>query len=168
MANEKIVKYDVDGYEEVTLALMELINMYPGKQEGEIIKFSSLSEDGGIAMYPVSGAVIESETKNILGHVTEICLYPFYVIYRASGLPERRKAAVKEWMDTLGKWLEKKEIFVDGKSYKLEEYPVLTERRRFLSVDRQTPAYLDNTSEGKTEDWAIYMSARYQYEYKRN
>ena len=167
MANEKIVKYDVDGYDAVTSALRELLNQYPGLDNGEEITFSVLEETSGIGMFPVSGAVVETERRSITGKVTKVCLYPFYVIYRASGLNENRKAKLKEWLDTLGKWLEQQKVVINREEYALSELPPLTEERKFLSIERQTPAYLDNTNEDKTEDWAIYISARYQYEYQK-
>ena len=64
MANQK-VKYDIEGYNAVTSALMELLNQYPALKDGDEITFSVLSEDSGKAMFPVSGAVIETEKKNI-------------------------------------------------------------------------------------------------------
>ena len=167
MAEQKQIKYDVDGYEAVTSALRELLNQYPGLERGEEIAFSVLEETSGIGMFPVSGAVVETEKRSVTGKVTEVCLYPFYIIYRASGLNENRKARVKEWLDTLGKWLEQKKVLIDGEEYTLSELPPLTDGRKFLSISRQTPAYLDNTNEDKTEDWAIYISARYQYEYQK-
>ena len=167
MENEKIVKYDIDGYEKVTTALTELLNQYPSLDSGEEITFSVLEETSGIGMFPVSGAVVETEKTTITGKVTKVCLYPFYVVYRASGLNESRKARVKEWLDTLGKWLEQQKVVIDGEEYVLSELPPLTDGRKFLSIERQTPAYLDNTNEDKTEDWAIYISARYQYEYQK-
>lgn len=167
MENEKIVKYDIDGYEKVTTALTELLNQYPALDSGEEITFSVLEETSGIGMFPVSGAVVETEKTTITGKVTKVCLYPFYVVYRASGLNESRKARVKEWLDTLGKWLEQQKVVIDREEYVLSELPPLTDGRKFLSIERQTPAYLDNTNEDKTEDWAIYISARYQYEYQK-
>lgn len=167
MAEEKQVKYDIDGYEAVTSALRELLNQYPNLSEGDEISFSTLGEDSGKAMFPTSGAVIETERKSVTGKVTEVCLYPFYVIYRASGLNENRKARVKEWLDNLGKWLEQKKVLIDGEEYKLSEYPPLTDGRKFLSIERQTPSYLDTVNENQSENWAIYISARYQYEYHK-
>ena len=167
MGNEKIIKYDIDGYEKVTTALTELLNQYPALDSGEEITFSVLEETSGIGMFPVSGAVVETEKTTITGKVTKVCLYPFYVVYRASGLNESRKARVKEWLDTLGKWLEQQKVVIDGEEYVLSELPPLTDGRKFWSIERQSPAYLDNTNEDKTEDWAIYISARYQYEYQK-
>lgn len=167
MAEEKEVKYDIDGYEAVTAALRELLNQYPGLSEGDEIAFSTLGEDSGKAMFPTSGAVIETERRSVTGKVTEVCLYPFYIIYRAGGLNENRKARVKEWLDNLGKWLEQKKVLIDGEEYKLSEYPPLTDGRKFLSIERQTPSYLDTVNENQSENWAIYISARYQYEYRK-
>lgn len=165
MAEQKIVKYDVDGYDAVTSALRELLNQYPALSSSDEITFSTLGENSGKAMFPTSGAVIETEKKSITGKVTEVCLYPFYVIYRAAGLSENRKASVKEWLDNLGKWLEQKKVLIDGTEYQLAELPPLTDGRKFLSISRQTPAYLDTVNKNQSENWAIYISARYQYEY---
>lgn len=167
MPEQKTVKYDIDGYEAVTAALRELINQYPALSEGDEISFSTLGEDSGKAMFPVSGAVIETERRSVTGKVTEVCLYPFYVIYRAAGLTENNKARIKEWLDSLGKWLEQKKVLINGAEYLLEEYPPLTDGRKFLSISRQTPAYLDTVNENQSENWAIYISARYQYEYQK-
>lgn len=158
------VRYDLDGYEVITTALMALINQYPRLPGGDEIAFSTLEAESGKAMFPITGAIIETEDKDILGGTTQVCLYPFFVIYRASGLSESRKAAVKEWLDDLGRWLEKQSIIVNNVSYKLDQYPELSGNRRFLAINRQTPAYLDNTNE-QVEDWAIYISARYQNEF---
>ena len=45
MAEQKQVKYDVDGYDAVTSALMELLNQYPSLSVGDEIGFSTLGED---------------------------------------------------------------------------------------------------------------------------
>lgn len=167
MAEQKQVKYDIDGYEAVTSALRELLNQYPGLSDSDDISFSTLGEDSGKSMFPISGSVIETEKRSVTGRVKKVCLYPFYVIYRASGLNENRKAKVKEWLDTLGKWLEQQKVLIDGVEYQLEEYPPLTDGRKFLSISRQTPAYLDTVNDNQSENWAVYISARYQYEYQK-
>ena len=166
MMAEKQVVYDIDGYDVITDALLNLINQYPAL-DGSEIKFSTLGSESGKAMFPISGAVVESEKENIIGHVTKVCLYPFYIIYRESGLSEQNRAKVKEWLDNIGKWLEKSEITVKDKKYQLTEYPTLTGERKFLGISRQTPSYLNEATENMTEDWAISISARYQYEYDK-
>ena len=79
---------------------------------------------------------------------------------------EKRKSVVSELLDSIGKWLEKKEIVVDNEIYKLENYPTLTGDREFLEINRQTPSYLANTYEDRSEDWEIRITARYKNEYK--
>ena len=74
---------------------------------------------------------------------------------------------MKEWLDNLGKWLEKKEITISDKKYHLTEYPTLTGERKFLKISRQTPSYLADTTESMAEDWAISITAQYQYEYDK-
>ena len=167
MAENKTVKYDIDGYDAVTSALMELLNQYPALSESDEIAFSTLGEDSGKSMFPISGAVVETEKTTITGKVTKVCLYPFYIIYRASGLSEKRKEKVKEWLDTLGKWLEKQTVVINGEETKLTEYPPLTGGRVFLSIERQSPSYLDTINDNKSENWAVYITARYQYEYQK-
>lgn len=167
MAEQKQVKYDIDGYEKVTTALTELLNQYPALERGEEITFSVLEESSGIGMFPVSGAVVEAEKRSITGKVTKVCLYPFYVVYRASGQGEKGKERIKEWLDTLGKWLEQQKVVIDGEEYVLSELPPLTDGRKFLSIERQTPSYMTEPQENKAEDWVIYISARYQYEYRK-
>lgn len=164
---QKQVRYDIDGYEIVTAAIRNLVNNYPGIPPDDEITFSVLGEDSGKAMFPVSGSVIETEKESITGHVVQTCLYPFYVIYRAGGLSEERKAAVKEWLDNLGKWLERQIVVIDDEEMALEDYPLLTRGREFLSIERQTPAYLDSVNDNKSENWAIYISARYRNEFDR-
>lgn len=160
MTDERKVVYDVEGQEVITTALMELLNAYPRLPAGDEITFSTLEAESGKAMFPITGAIIETETRDILGGVTQVCLYPFFVVYRAAGLSEGRKAAVKEWLDDLGRWLEGHRITVDGADAQLDTLPALSGSRRFLSISRQTPAYLESTTE-QVEDWAIYITARY-------
>lgn len=159
---DKEVKYDVDGYEALTTAIRTLLNQYPGLLGGDEIAFAVLSDDKGKAMFPVSGAIIETEKTSVTGRVTQVCLYPFYVLYRASGLSESRKAAVTEWLNDLGRWLEKQAITVNGESYTITDYPELTGNRTILEIERTTPAYLDSTETNKAENWAIALSVRYR------
>lgn len=160
--SKKPVKYDVDGYEAVTDALVSLLNSFPGLGEDEKIRFSTLEEEGGIAFYPVAGAVIAQEKKSVTGKVDQLCNYPFYVIYRSSIDSPKIKASIKEFLDTLGKWLEQQTVVINGEQVKLEEYPVLTEERKIEEIARLTPAHLDNVSDGNIQDWAISISLKYR------
>ena len=160
--SKKPVKYDVDGYDAVTDALVSLLNSFPGLEEDEKIRFSTLDEDGGIAFYPVTGAVIAQEKKSVTGKVDQLCNYPFYVIYRSSIDSPKIKASTKEFLDTLGKWLEQQTVVINGEQKRLEEYPVLTEERKIEEIVRLTPAHLDNVSDGNIQDWAISISLKYR------
>ena len=60
---KKPVKYDIDGFDVITTALQELVNQFPELREGDEIAFSTLDDASGKAMFPVSGAVIESEKR---------------------------------------------------------------------------------------------------------
>lgn len=165
---EKEIRYDLNGIPVITDALISLLNVYPGLMDGDEITFADLDEEGGITIVPISGAVIEAEKTDITDHVTQVCLYPFYVIYREKDLSERRKIKTKEWLDNLGMWLERQIVTINNTEYQLKEYPDLTGDRKFLSIERQSPAYLDKNEEDATEDWVIYISARYQNEFDRN
>ena len=160
--SKKQIRYDVDGYEEVTDALASLLDSFPGLEEDEKIRVSTLDEDGGIAFYPVTGAVIAQERKSVTGKVDQLCNYPFYVIYRSSIDSPKVKASIKEFLDTLGKWLEQQTVVINGEQVKLEEYPVLTEERKIEEIARLTPAHLDNVSDGNIQDWAISISLKYR------
>lgn len=152
---KKEIKYDLESYEALTNALRELVNQYPGLEEGEHIAFATLDEAGGIAMYPGAEAIIEDERRSVTGKVRQTCRYPFYVVYRAGGLSENNKAATKEWLDALACWLEQ-----------VRSYPTLTGGRRLLGISILSPGYLYSVDESKTETWAVELAARYEKEFR--
>jgi len=165
--NGQVLPSDIEGYDLITEALMELANQYPGLEEGETFDFAQLDDDEGIAIFPSTGAFIYDERESITGHVTQMCQYPFTVVYRASGLNQNRKINAKEWLDTFGRWIEKKPITIDGVEYKLEDWPELTEDREIQEVYRQTPSYLLDVPENKSENWIEEIIIRYRAEFDR-
>ena len=118
-------------------------------------------------MYPTTGAVIQNEVEDILGHVNQLCQYPFTILFRASGLSQKNRVSAKEWLDTLGRWLEKQEVTIDGREYDLTEYPVIQGTRKIETITRDTPAYLSIINEDKSEDWIISMTIVYRNEFDR-
>lgn len=116
---------DVDGIDAVSEALLSLLNTFPGLGSGKGILFSTLSESGGIGFFPTSGAALLQNSEDITGHVHQVCLYPFHVIYRAAPKSDVQKIRIKDFLDTLGKWLELQPITLNGTAYKLERYPAL-------------------------------------------
>lgn len=192
MSEEKQVVYDPDGYDLVTDALRALIAQYPGLERGENFGFSTAPTGAGKAIFPITGAVIQSEIESITGHVTQLCQYPFTVLFRASGLSQKNRVNAKEWLDTFGRWLEKQAVIIDNMKYVLRDYPVLRTVgeydnfeyrevyedgvlgnhplqgvRKILNIARQTPAFLNSVNEDKSEDWIISMVLTYQNEFDR-
>lgn len=165
MAEEKPIQYDVDGYDLLTEALMALINQYPGLADGDKFVFSATPTAAGKSVYATSGAIIQNEIEDITGHVTQMCQYPFTVLFRASGLSPKNRMTAKEWLDNLGRWLERQEITIDDITYDLEEYPDIKGNREIRYIKRQTPSYLSQVYEDKTEDWMISMNIIYRNEY---
>ena len=165
MAENRNVEYDIEGYDILTKAIMDLINDYPGLSEGEDIKFCTLNENSGKSMFPLSGSIIESKLKDILGRTTEVCQYPFMVIVRYGHLNETRKVSMKEWLDGLGRWLEKQTVTFAGTDYTLADYPTLTGSRKIIEIRRTSPAALNGVNENNTEDWAISIMARYRNQF---
>ena len=165
-----ILRYNMDvpqrdGSDDLTVTIKELLNSFPGTEEK--IHFGTLSKEYGIGMFPTSQAAIISEKEDITGHVEQRCAYPFLVVSRAAGLSEARKEKVKEWLDTLGKWLERQNIRIGENEFKLKEYPDLPGDMRFEKFQRTSQAALYGTSEDKVEDWAIAIQATYLVEFDR-
>lgn len=164
---EQEIRYDVSGTDSVTTAIVDLLNSYPGLKPEEAITFSTLSANSGRAMFPATGAIIQREERDILGYVTQVCAYPFHVVYRAAGLNADRRKAVKEWLDTLGRWLAKETVTIGADDYTLANYPALADGRKFRTITASTPAYLDGASENGAEDWAVLITASYINTFKR-
>ena len=162
--NKKQPRYDIDGFDIITDAITSLLDAYAGYHDTEIA-FSALEKDGGIGWFPVTGAVITNEHNTITGRVIQSCNYPLYVVFRSNSGQATRKAFIKEFLDKLGRWLEGQKITVNGTDYKLADYPRLTDGRAITSVRRQSPAYLSETLEDGTEDWAISIALTYKNEY---
>lgn len=164
---EQALRYDytmpfADGTDNITQAIRGLVNSYPELPEDDEIAFSMLDVDSGKALFPTSSVVILSEIADITGHVEQTCMYQFLIVYRVSGLTESRKANIKEWLDALGRWLEKQEV----NGNKLEEYPKL-KGMEFKTIARTSQAYLHSANNDKVEDWAISINATYTKEFDR-
>lgn len=165
MIEEKELKLDVDGYDDVTSALIDLFNSYPGLAAGESFGFSVMPECGGKSFFTSTGATIYSELESITGHYTQMCQYPLTVVFRVAGLSQNKKAKAKEWLDTFGRWLERQEVVIGGENIKLKEYPQLHGTRKFKTITRQTPAFLSQVNNDKTEDWVMEIVAKYRNEF---
>lgn len=164
--SENNVQIDVQAYDLLTPAIRDLMDSYPGLDEGEKFSFGQLDESYGKAIFPTTGAIVQYQKESITGHVEKMCLYPYTVVYRASGLTQGRKVNVKEWMDMLGRWLEKQPVKIGDTVYQLSDYPELAgDSDKIEEIARQTPAYLAATNADMSEDWVMNIQARYWIEY---
>lgn len=168
---DKVIRYDFDtisedGSDNLTTTIMKLLNAYPRLKDDEIIEFQILDTSKGVAMFPSSSVAILSERVDITDHVEQTCSYGFLVVSRIKSSSANKKER-KEWLDDLGRWLEKQEIKVGDEIHKLVNYPQLEGDKEFISFKRSTQSYLYGTTEDKSEDWAISISATYRNEYDK-
>lgn len=159
---------DVDGTDAVSKVLLTLLNSFPGLAEGQSILFSTLGETSGMGFFPISGAAFLRDDEDITGHVKQVCLYPFSVIYRAAPKTEAQRMRIKEYLDTLGKWLEQQPVTLNGAEYRLEEYPALASGNRTIkAISRSSSAYLNAAYQDGIEDWTIAARLTYENEFDR-
>ena len=160
------IAFDLDGPEAISSVLLNLLNQFPGLGT-RTITFSTLKETSGIGFFPTSGAAILSEKEDITGHVKQVCLYPFTIVYRSAPQTEAQKLRVKEFLDTLGKWLERQPVVINEVEHQLSAYPALATGRVIKSVGRSNPAHLDTAYQDGIEDWAISATLRYENEFDK-
>lgn len=164
-------QYDIDGSDVVTSVLLDLLNQYPALASDDSITFATLDANRGKAMYPLNGAVIESTVTDIWGYTVQTCVYPFIVLYRTGNLTEERRKAVKEWLDNIGRWLERQDVVLKvgdtTQTVHLDSYPEINGNRRITEIQRTAPSYLNAENDNGTEDWAISISAKYENNYYR-
>ncbi len=159
---------DVDGSEAVSTVLLALLNRFPGLSEKQNILFATLSESSGIGFFPTTGAALQSDTEDVTGHVRQVCQYPFSVVYRAAPKSEAQRLRIKEFLDVLGKWLERQPVTLGGKEHRLVEYPALSSGNRIIkSVSRTSPAYINAAYQDGIEDWIIAVRLIYDNEFDR-
>lgn len=159
---------DLDGSDTVSTVLLTLLNTFPGVSDKQHIQFATLSESSGIGFFPTTGAVLLSSTEDVTGCVKQVCLYPFSIIYRAAPKTETQRMRIKEYLDTLGKWLEQQPVIIRNKAYRLEDYPTLTSGNRIIkSISRTSPAYINAVYQDGIEDWAISARLNYENEFRR-
>ena len=150
----------------LTIAVKALLNQFPGLYENETVKFEELGEDSGIAFSADNGALIFSETEDVLGGVRQTCQYPFYIIYRTSSTKERQKMSIQEFLDTFGKWLCREPVVINGSEQRLSKYPTLSQGRKITKVTRDNSYGLEPQESG-VQDWILPVSIEYKYDFER-
>jgi hypothetical protein len=162
----KPIGKDASGYDVLTIAVKALLNQFPGLYENETVKFEELGEDSGIAFSADNGALIFSETEDVLGGVRQTCQYPFYIIYRTSSTKERQKMSIQEFLDTFGKWLCREPVVINGSEQRLSKYPTLSQGRKITKVTRDNSYGLEPQESG-VQDWILPVSIEYKYDFER-
>ena len=161
----KQYQVDIEGTDVMSSLIVNLVNQFPGLKQREEIKFATLGKDKGIAFYPTSGAAILNETETIIGEVKQVCSYPFIIIYKSSPRTELERLKIKEFLDALGKWLERQPIKVNNKTYVLQEYPKTGSTRKIESVELVQPAFLAGVDTNNVEHWEISCRVNYRNEF---
>lgn len=167
MNEKKKVIIDLDGSEVVSQVILDLVNSFPGLA-GKKFLFSELGEDNGLGFFPSAGSILESSTETITGHVTQICTYPFTLVYRAAPRSEKQRLRIKGLLDAIGRWLEQQPVVLDGEAVKLAAYPALTNGDRVIkSISRTGPGALNAVYDNRVEDWTITASVRYENQFDK-
>lgn len=170
--DSKIVGYDLatpsaDGQDNVTQYLLRLINQFPLLEDDDEVAFQNIDGTVALSLVPISNVAIISEKQDVIGHVKQVCQYSFQIFKTAKGLSERNKIRYKEWLDTLGMWLQGQPLEIDGIIYTLFAYPDMIEGKTMKSIKPANPSVLFATSDGKNEAWVITIDALYTNEFDR-
>ena len=116
-------------------------------------------------MEPESGALVYSETKDIIGNVKQVCQFPFFVVYRIAATNEYQKFEVSTFLDTLGAWLAKEPVNTDGSIENLTEYPVMQGNRKITNIVRFN-SYALEPNNNNTQDWLLPVTVNYTHEFE--
>lgn len=163
MEEVKPIGTDATGYELLTRAVKDLLNQYPGLG-GQKIAFEELGEESGIAFSADAGALVMSERRSITDHVAQNCQFPFLVIYRTSATREFQKLNVTNFLDSLGKWICKEPIEINGMEHRLFSYPALSYGRKITRITRNN-VYGTVPNENGSQDWILPVSVQYTNEF---
>ena len=161
MANP--IGVDASGYEVLTKAVAELVNQYPGLDD-RIVTFEELSATSGVAFAADNGALVMSERRNILDHVSQTCQFPFFIVYRSASSRASQKINIQTFLDSIGKWLCGEYAEIDGELVQLESYPVLAQGRKITKVTRNNSYGLEPDAKG-VQDWLLPVTVEYTNEF---
>lgn len=162
MSETKPIGFDVPGYEILTNAVLALLHQFPGRNNREIL-FEELG-DSGIAFSADNGALILSERRSITDHVSQTCQFPFYIIYRTTSTKEHQKLQVQSFFDSIGKWICKEPVEINGETVQLTTYPKLSEGRKITRVMRSNSYGLEPNEDG-AQDWLMPVTVQYTNEF---
>ena len=164
MSEIKPISIDGGGFDVLKDAMLALLNEYPGL-DGRTISYMGLGEDQGISMEPESGALVYTQTTDIIGNVAQTCQFPFFVVYRSGASSEYQKKNISEFLDNLGAWLCCEPVSIDGEEIRLEEYPGLTGDRKITRIVRFN-SYAIAPNQNNTQDWILPVTVNYTHEFE--
>ena len=163
MEELKPIGADVDGFEILTNAVLELLSQFPGLNGREIL-FEDLGKESGIAFSANNGALVMSERRSITDHVRQNCQYPFFIVYRTASTQEYQKLQVQAFFDAIGKWLCREPAVVNGETVRLKSYPALSDDRKITRITRSNSYGLEPSSDG-VQDWLMPVTVEYTNEF---
>ena len=163
MEELKPIGSDVDGFEILTNAVLELLSQFPGLNGREIL-FEELGKESGIAFSANNGALVMSERRSITDHVRQNCQYPFFIVYRTASTQEYQKLQVQAFFDAIGKWLCREPAVVNGETVRLKSYPALPDDRKITRITRSNSYGLEPSSDG-VQDWLMPVTVEYTNEF---
>lgn len=163
MEELKPIGADVDGFEILTNAVLELLSQFPGLNGREIL-FEELGKESGIAFSANNGALVMSERRSITDHVRQNCQYPFFIVYRTASTQEYQKLQVQAFFDAIGKWLCREPAVVNGETVRLKSYPTLSDDRKITRITRSNSYGLEPSS-GGVQDWLMPVTVEYTNEF---
>ena len=167
MDNErKPIGNDATGYEVITEAMKDLLNQFPGLLPGETVKYEELGEEEGIAFSNDSGALVYTETQDVIGGVHQTCQYPFFIVYRAaSSAKERQKMSIQEFLDAFGKWPCSEPAAIEGVTYKPEDHTELSGSWQKTKIYRAN-RYGTEPQENGVQDWLLPVTVQYANDFE--
>lgn len=163
MEEAKPIGADASGHEVVTKAVLEMLNSFPGL-DGKEIFFEELGDADGIAFSSDSGPLVMTERRSITDHVFQTCQYPFFVIYRSTTTREYQKLHIQTFLDSLGKWLCREPVEINGEFEMLSKYPKLSDGRKIIRITREN-AYGLTPNENESQDWMLPVTIQYTNEF---
>ena len=163
MEELKPIGADVDGFEILTNAVLELLSQFP-RLNGREILFEELGKESGIAFSANNGALVMSERRSITDHVRQNCQYPFFIVYRTASTQEYQKLQVQAFFDAIGKWLCREPAVVNGETVRLKSYPALSDDRKITRITRSNSYGLEPSSDG-VQDWLMPVTVEYTNEF---
>ena len=147
--------------------MKDLLNQFPGLYADEEVKYEELAEDSGIAFSNDSGALVYTETEDVIGGIHQTCRYPFFIVYRAaSSAKERQKMSIQEFLDAFGKWLCREPAVIEDEIYKLAGYPKLAGTRQIKKITRDN-SYGTEPQENGVQDWLLPVTVQYTNDFKK-